>query len=261
MNQISRSRETVCSGCGRACRASSNTWQCQSMDCRAWNKIGSDGVSRGLDISRLTPCDPRRPTYRPSLLEGGRSERREEVSAIPHRPWVPTAGGGIDSTYVLPHALKTNTLSHKAFRDSAAKMTTKTDQIMVHKPEQTQNGGYAVTVSRAAWVNFKRRKFVASLATEALELANKFARALPDIASWEIAARPPRKVRRQPVKPRRIRGGSVFFSKSANRWLASVYLGRDERGNKILRVLKCDSEADAGERLNRFIEGYNKSIA
>ena len=142
------------------------------------------------------------------------------------------------------------------------KMTTKTDEIRIQNPEPTRSGGFSVSVSfkRASWSNFARRKFRADTLADAVRLASHFVDGLPGVKDWRTAAQEPRPEARQPVKLRTIRGWSISFSKARQRFIASVYVGRDRRGKRINKVFKTKTEQEAKEKLARFIEHHNGTL-
>ena len=141
-------------------------------------------------------------------------------------------------------------------------MTNKTDEIRIQNPEATRTGGFSVAVSfkRASWTNFSRRKFRADTLADAIRLASHFVDSLPGVEDWRRAALEPRRELRQPTQPRKVRGWSICFSKARNRFIASVYLGRDRRGKKINKTIKSKTEEDARGRIVKFIQAYNESV-
>ena len=141
-------------------------------------------------------------------------------------------------------------------------MTIKTDEIRIQNPEQNREGVFSIVVSfkRGKWSNFARRKFRAPTMADAVRLASHFVDGLPSVADWRAIEKEPRPEARQPVKQRTIRGWSISFSKVRQRWIASVYVGRDRRGKRINKVFKTKTELEAKERLAHFIEHHNGNI-
>ncbi len=95
---------------------------------------------------------------------------------------------------------------------------------------------------------------------DALHLASHFVDSLPSVEDWRRAALEPKREARQPIKPRTIRGWSLCFSKVRQRWIASVYVGRDRRGKRINKTFKTKTEQEAKERLAHFIETRNGNL-
>ena len=141
-------------------------------------------------------------------------------------------------------------------------MTTKTDEIRIQNPEPIRTGGFSVSVSfkRACWSNFSRRRFRADTLADAVRLASHFVDSLPGVEDWRRAALEPKREARQPIKPRTVRGWSISFSKVRQRFIASVYVGRDQRGKRINKTFKTKTEQEAKERLAQFIENHNGAL-
>jgi len=112
----------------------------------------------------------------------------------------------------------------------------------------------AVSFRRAAWSNFSRRRFTSQ------DLAQSFASTLPTIADWREAAREPRRIARQPIVNRRLSGGSIFWNNGKGCWSGSVYVGRDAKGGRILKLVSAGTQDLARQKLADFINTHNSTL-